>query len=93
MLSTFPRCSAGSRIVPESGSGNASASTESCGNDFHCMERGHSPARVFQQSKQQPGGWAMLHLDHCMLILHHNAELPWITFSISPVGYVLEKLF
>lgn len=59
MLSTFPRCSAGSRIVPESGSGNASASTESCGNDFHCMERGHSPARVFQQSKQQPGGWAI----------------------------------
>lgn len=50
----------------------------------------------FIRSKQQPGGWAMLHLYHCVLILHLNAELPTklsaITFYISPVGYILEQL-
>lgn len=48
------------------------------------------------RSKQQPGGWGMLDLDHCVPIIHLHAELPpkltWITFYSSPVGYILEQL-
>lgn len=53
----FHRCSAGGRIVPESRSGNASGSAESCGNDLRRVERGHSPARVFHQ--EQRAAWSV----------------------------------
>lgn len=55
MLRIFHRCSAGSRTVPDSHAGNASGSTESCGDDLHCIERGHSPARLFHQ--EQAAAW------------------------------------
>lgn len=83
------------RIVPGCHSGNASGSAESCGDDLHCTERGHSPARVFHQ--EQTAAWRVGNAGSPpLLILHLNVELPpklpCITFYFSPVGYVLEQL-
>lgn len=75
MLRIFHRCSAGSRIDLGSSSGNASSSAESCGNDLHCTERGHSPERVFHQ--EQTAAWRVGNAGSVpLLILHLNVELP-----------------
>ena len=56
-IQDLPRMLRGGSTVPESRSGNASGSAESCGDDLHCVEKGHSPARVFDQ--EQRAAWSV----------------------------------